>query len=131
MHDNVRQRDDHSRSAEALRRLLARHEAELSARKQLLRVDVAPEPGEAGGDAESSAESFARDLGAALVEASARTVQSIQDALQRLRNGAYGRCLDCGSSIAPVRLQALPFAERCRECQQRYDFPSRHTPLLA
>jgi RNA polymerase-binding transcription factor DksA len=127
----VKQRNDDSRRAETLQRLLARHEAELSTRKQLLRSDIAAEPGESRGGVESSADRFARDLGASLIEATARTVQSIEDALRRLRNGAYGRCLDCGSSIPPLRLQALPFAERCRDCEQHYDSVPRRMPLLA
>lgn len=129
----VKQRNDvhDSRRAETLQRLLARHEAELCARKQLLRDDIAPEPGEGRDAVESSADNFARDVGAALLEATARTVQSIEDALRRLKTGADGTCLDCGSRIPAVRLQALPFAERCRDCQQQYDPAPRSTPLLA
>ena len=119
-----------SGKVKALQRLLARHEAELTARKHLLRDDIAPEPGEARGSVESSADTFALHVGAALLEASARTARSIDDALRRLESGAYGRCLECGSSIPPVRLQALPFAERCRDCQDGYESSSRHTPLL-
>jgi DnaK suppressor protein len=120
-----------SREAQALQRLLARHEAELAARKQLLRDDISPEPGEARGAVESSADTFARHVGATLLEASARTARSIEDALRRLSAGAYGRCLDCGSTITPLRLQALPFAERCRDCQENLESASHRAPLLA
>lgn len=130
MRHEVKQRTEDDRKSEALRRLLARHEAELDARKQLLKADIAPEPGVAGGSIESSADTFARDVGAALLEATARTVRSIKQALHRLEDGGYGRCVDCGSPIAAQRLRALPFAERCRDCQQRCDSELHRSSLV-
>jgi DnaK suppressor protein len=116
---------DH-RKAEALQKLLTRHEAALNARRQLLREDIAPEPGESRDAIESSADNFSRAVSAALLESAARTVQSIEDALRRLRTGIYGRCLDCASPIPAVRLQVLPFAERCRDCQEQCDSEPRY-----
>jgi DnaK suppressor protein len=113
--------------AETLRRLLARHEAELTVRKRLLREDITPEPSGGRDAVESSADTITGDVGAALVEATARTVQGIEDALNRLKTGVYGTCLDCGDRIPALRLQALPFAERCRDCQQQYDPAPRPT----
>lgn len=130
-HDKQRNDAHDSGRAQMLQRLLSRHEAELCARRQLLRGDVALEPGEGRADLESSADTLISDAGAALLEATARTVRSIEDALRRLDSGAYGNCLDCGSSIPAARLQALPFAERCRDCQQHYDAAPRYTRLLA
>lgn len=43
----------------------------------------------------------------------------IDDALQQLRDGRYGICQDCGRSIPQERLEALPQAVRCVECQRR------------
>ena len=94
-----------------------------------MKEDIAPEPGVAGGSVESSADTFARDVGA-LLEATARTVRSITQALHRLEDGGYGRCVDCGSAIAAQRLRALPFAERCRDCQQRCDSEPLRSSLL-
>ena len=130
MRYEVKQRVEDGRKSEALRRLLARHETELDARKQLLKEDIVPEPGEAGGSVESSADTFARDVGAALLDATARTVRSIKQALHRLEEGAYGRCVGCDSAIAALRLRALPFAERCRDCQQRCDSEWHRSPFL-
>lgn len=44
---------------------------------------------------------------------------SVDDALERLAEGLYGRCTDCGGEIAPERLAALPQAARCIDCQLR------------
>jgi RNA polymerase-binding transcription factor DksA len=40
------------------------------------------------------------------------------EALLRLAEGTYGACSDCGQAIVGARLQALPFAERCRSCEE-------------
>lgn len=43
----------------------------------------------------------------------------IAEALKRIDDGTYGKCIDCGQDIAPGRLRALPEAERCLSCAQR------------
>lgn len=42
-------------------------------------------------------------------------------AQQRLEDGSYGRCLDCGEKIPDERLEALPHAERCVDDQEKAD----------
>ena len=44
---------------------------------------------------------------------------AVEDALRRLRRGTYGICEDCGHPIAKERLEVLPQAARCVECQRR------------
>ena len=36
----------------------------------------------------------------------------------RLDQGDYGNCFDCGEEIAEKRLRALPFAVRCKDCEE-------------
>ena len=48
-------------------------------------------------------------------------IAEIDAALQRLDDGNYGDCVDCGVAIAPARLQVQPAAARCVECQQRFE----------
>jgi DnaK suppressor protein len=43
----------------------------------------------------------------------------IDEALDRLRSGDYGLCLACDTPIPQTRLQALPWARHCVECQER------------
>lgn len=45
----------------------------------------------------------------------------IDNALSRLQNGTYGVCADCGAQIPPRRLEALPFATLCVQCQSVAD----------
>jgi DnaK suppressor protein len=44
---------------------------------------------------------------------------AVEDALRRLRRGTYGICEDCGHPIAKERLEVLPQAARCVDCQRR------------
>lgn len=46
---------------------------------------------------------------------------AVDDALARLREGTYGRCVDCGNAIAAERLEAIPHAARCIACQRLAD----------
>ena len=43
---------------------------------------------------------------------------AIEEALLRIDEGSYGRCEDCGEEISVGRLNAVPFALRCVECQE-------------
>ena len=48
-------------------------------------------------------------------------VGQISAALNRLDAGTYGRCLRCGGRIAPERLEVLPHAAACIDCQSNAD----------
>ncbi len=48
-------------------------------------------------------------------------VQEIRAAQERLAGGAYGACQRCGKPINPERLEALPWAAYCIECQEIVD----------
>lgn len=60
-----------------------------------------------------------RELGISLMEMRNRRRQSIDEALTRLHEGTYGVCAECGVEISEKRLQAVPFAKLCVECQSR------------
>lgn len=57
------------------------------------------------------------DLNLAEVERDAEELKALQDALARLKRGEYGVCQRCGEAIAPGRLEALPHATLCVDCQ--------------
>ena len=42
----------------------------------------------------------------------------IEDALNRMNAGTYGRCTNCGNGIHPLRLDAVPWARFCIDCQE-------------
>lgn len=41
----------------------------------------------------------------------------ITEALERLQNGSFGECTNCGQEIQPKRLEAIPWARYCIKCQ--------------
>jgi RNA polymerase-binding transcription factor len=67
---------------------------------------------------ESSEADIQEDIEFALIQMKAETLNRISEALSRLEEGAYGYCFDCGEEISPKRLRALPFAVRCKECEE-------------
>ena len=67
---------------------------------------------------ESSEADIQDDIEFALIQMKSETLNKINDALTRLEQGDYGNCFDCGAEIAEKRLRALPFAVRCKDCEQ-------------
>ena len=67
---------------------------------------------------ESSEADIQEDLEFALIQMKSETLNKIDDALARLEQGDYGNCFDCGEEIAEKRLRALPFAVRCKDCEE-------------
>ena len=45
----------------------------------------------------------------------------IEEALQRMNDGAFGVCVECGGEMQPKRLEAVPWARHCIECQEKQD----------
>jgi len=58
------------------------------------------------------------DLDLALLQMRGETLARIEAALRRLEAGTYGVCGECDRPITSERLQALPFAARCRPCEE-------------
>ena len=69
-------------------------------------------------EAESSEADIQDDIEFALLQMKVETLKKIGDALARLDEGTFGYCYECGDEIAGQRLRALPFAVRCRDCEE-------------
>ena len=67
---------------------------------------------------ESSEADIQEDIELALIQMKAETLNKINDALARLEQGTYGNCFECAEEIAEKRLRALPFAVRCKDCEE-------------
>lgn len=50
-----------------------------------------------------------------------KRLDQIEQALERFEAGTYGRCIDCGQAIALERLQVMPTAELCIQCQEKQE----------
>ncbi len=80
---------------------------------------------------ESSEAGIQEDIEFALIQMKSETLNKINEALGRLEEGAYGNCFECGEEIAPQRLRALPFAVRCRECEEARETMQRRERAAA
>ncbi|MFZ5451245.1 MAG: TraR/DksA family transcriptional regulator [Thermodesulfobacteriota bacterium] len=54
----------------------------------------------------------------ALLGPKRQELEAIEEAIQRLENGTYGQCENCGLNIEPRRLEIMPETPLCRNCQQ-------------
>jgi len=68
-------------------------------------------------DSYSNLEDDARIKGLALLENESAALREIDLALERMDQGTYGACEDCGNPIGKARLRALPEAMLCRTCK--------------
>lgn len=50
----------------------------------------------------------------------------IEDTLKRMEEGEYGICADCGQNIPLRRLELMPEAVRCTQCQERLEKAGKH-----
>ena len=80
---------------------------------------------------ESSEADIQEDIEFALIQMKSETLNKINDALGRLEQGDYGYCFDCGEEIAEKRLRALPFAVRCKECEEAREVAEQRERQMA
>ncbi|MGI6343623.1 MAG: TraR/DksA C4-type zinc finger protein [Bacillota bacterium] len=79
--------------------------------------------------ADIATETWERGKDLALRENQRLLLEEIDAALQRIEDGTYGWCVDCGQPIARERLEAVPHASRCVHCQEEIEDPIRERPI--
>ena len=63
--------------------------------------------------ADSATETYMRELDEGLEENAEHILLEIDGALDRIEDGTYGLCADCGAPIGEERLLAVPYATLC------------------
>jgi RNA polymerase-binding transcription factor len=81
--------------------------------------------------AESSELDIQDEIEFALIQMKAETLNKIDEALRRLEEGTYGYCFECGEEISEKRLRALPFAVRCKDCEEAREVKVQRDRLMA
>ena len=104
---------------EVLSRMLTDRQTEIRNKLRSLRETLPSEVSDVKDTEEQSMEDFVRGMDYALMEMESETLRRIDEAILRLGGGTYGLCSDCGGKIAEARLEALPFAVTCRDCQEQ------------
>ena len=80
---------------------------------------------------ESSEVDIQEDIEFALIQMKAETLNKIDAALRRLDEGTYGDCFECGDEISEARLRALPFAVRCKDCEEARETAEQRERIMA
>jgi DnaK suppressor protein len=80
---------------------------------------------------ESSEVDIQEDIEFALIQMKSETLNKIDAALRRLDDGTYGDCFECGDEISGARLRALPFAVRCKDCEEARETAEQRERALA
>jgi DnaK suppressor protein len=80
---------------------------------------------------ESSEVDIQEDIEFALIQMKSETLNKIDAALRRLEDGTYGDCFECGDQISEARLRALPFAVRCKDCEEARETAEQRERALA
>lgn len=80
---------------------------------------------ESGDDVDIASDTIDRTLLNSLGAQDARRLNMIDATLDRMRLGTYGTCLGCGKEIPEERLEAIPYAALCINCQEAEDKRNR------
>lgn len=67
---------------------------------------------------DAALDSVQDEISSQLAEVESRELARIEVALERMRDGQYGVCEGCATSIPMARLNALPYATLCIKCQR-------------
>lgn len=68
-----------------------------------------------------SASELERNMCLLLKERGRNKLRAIDDALERIEEGTFGICEDCGGGIPLGRLEVMPFAATCRDCKEKQE----------
>jgi DnaK suppressor protein len=74
--------------------------------------DVSQDP------ADKASNSYTKELLFSQSTNERNTLKLIEEALDRLTEGTFGDCINCGEEITPKRLDAIPWAPHCIRCQE-------------
>ena len=99
-----------------------------SRREELLKsIARTEEEGRAADDdptvdlADKAANSYTKEFLFGQTDTDRTTLQLIDAALERMRNGTYGICVHCETELQQKRLEAVPWARHCTVCQEKQE----------
>ncbi len=69
--------------------------------------------------ADLGTDTWENEISLGLLENSAQIMEQTRDALDRITEGTYGVCQECGKEIAAKRLTALPYTPYCVKCARK------------
>jgi DnaK suppressor protein len=67
--------------------------------------------------ADMAANAYTKELLVSMSDNDRQLLNSIDEALERIEDGDYGKCARCGEALPEKRLEAVPWARHCIRCQ--------------
>jgi DnaK suppressor protein len=71
--------------------------------------------------ADKAANSYTKEFLFHQSDENRRILQLVNEALERMKVGTYGQCVQCEQEVQQKRLDAVPWARHCIECQEKQD----------
>ncbi|MFZ5830613.1 MAG: TraR/DksA family transcriptional regulator [Planctomycetota bacterium] len=71
--------------------------------------------------ADIGSDNFEQEFTLSLMENEKVTLEQIEASLERIEEGSYGQCEECGVKIPKARLNAIPYAHMCVRCAERQE----------
>jgi RNA polymerase-binding protein DksA len=71
--------------------------------------------------ADIGTENFDQEFTLSLMQTEESTLEAIEAALERIEDGTYGTCEECGVKIPKARLNAIPYATTCVKCAEQLE----------
>jgi RNA polymerase-binding transcription factor len=107
------------RELEKYRRVLEQKKVELSDELAKARTAEEETTEESTQDiADKAVSSYTREFLYSLTDGERTVLLQIDEALNRIDDGTYGFCVNCGSLISEKRLAAVPWTPHCMDCQE-------------
>lgn len=75
--------------------------------------------------ADVATDMYDREFNLGLASNDRETLSRVHEALKRIKDGDYGRCIQCEKPIAVARLKAIPYVETCVKCQEKLETKRR------
>ncbi len=113
---------------EGIRRALIERRDEMLNVVQSTQAQMAQRVGDHADVSDRASDGFEDELAAGLMAIEAAQLDDIEAAIRRIDDGVYGLCMNCEKPIPSTRLEVLPFARRCLNCEssaQRYGRPQQ------
>ncbi len=71
--------------------------------------------------ADKASNSYEKEFLFSLTNNDRYVLQLVQEALERIQEGSYGHCVVCEEEVQQKRLEAVPWARHCIECQEKQE----------
>ncbi len=71
--------------------------------------------------ADIGSDNFEQEFTLSLMESEESTLEKIEASLERIEEGTYGQCEECGVKIPKTRLNAIPYATLCVKCASQME----------